>query len=144
MAERGLSFEAVAPTEDQARVLHGLLDQRRHAISHAGQPGYDAHRAFVFAHPYRAWYIVADGDGPSGAVYLTDRNEVGINMVRGLGPDTVRAVLDYVRGAHEPLPPVASVRGAGFFVNVPMSDDALRAALGALGHVEIQTTFRVG
>lgn len=138
-----MHFVEIVPTETQIAALYELLKQRVHKISHAGLPAWEDHAAFVRTNPYRAWYLALEGEKPCGSVYLTENNEIGINLMQPLLPESVEEALQFIQRAHAPFPPIPSVRGAGFFVHVAQSNEALMSALLTLGHPPIQTTFRI-
>lgn len=136
-------FEKVTAQERQIEVLYALLQKRVHIISHARLPDYEDHRQFVCAHPYRAWYLVYCDDEVVGSFYVTNMNEIGIDAAAASDDTVINSILDFVLETHEPLPPIRSVRGRGFFVNVPESNQNLQSTLARLGHTCIQRTFRL-
>lgn len=50
------------------------------AISHEKMPTFEQHAAFVNRKPYKAWYVIMEGNNPVGNIYLTDRNEIGVHI----------------------------------------------------------------
>ena len=68
----------------QVEFLYELLAERDPVanISHREMPSFEQHRKFVESSPYKAWYIVSVGEDPVGATYLTERNEIGISILR--------------------------------------------------------------
>ena len=69
---------------EAAEILWRLLSEREayQSISHKRMPTWIAHRAFVEARPYLHWYLIDCGD-IVGSVYLTDKREIGIAILRG-------------------------------------------------------------
>lgn len=94
----GLTYHLV--TLDDAAFLFALLAERPPAanISHAQMPMWEEHVAFIQSCPYLAWEIIVREPRPEefpeitaqpvGAIYLTDRHEVGIAILssyQGMG-----------------------------------------------------------
>lgn len=80
--------------------LYDLLKERKpwESISHKKVPHYDEHVKFVRSKPYRKWYII-DYKGPVGAIYLTNKNEIGIfierhNQKRGFGAKALAMLIE--------------------------------------------------
>lgn len=65
--------------------LYDLLAERDPAanISHHEMPSYEEHRSFVEWKPYKAWYLIYLGEDRIGSVYLTDKDEIGISLLKG-------------------------------------------------------------
>lgn len=66
-------------------LLWEMLKERTPAqsISHTEMPTEADHKRFVDNHPYSAWYFIVDTDNRDrvcGAIYLTDRREIGIHV----------------------------------------------------------------
>lgn len=63
--------------------LYTLLEQRPSEanISHQRMPGWSQHFAFVSMRPYQAWYFIIHNQERIGAIYLTDRSEIGIDLM---------------------------------------------------------------
>ncbi|MEO0917654.1 MAG: hypothetical protein AAFY31_11845 [Pseudomonadota bacterium] len=138
-----IHFEQVAPTEAQIDLLYNLLAAREHTISHLKCPDRSRHREFVVSHPYRAWHIVKSDDHACGSFYLSQMNEIGINLIDHQSKKTVSGVLEFIEANYDPLKPIPSVRGHGFFINVPSSNKELTQILDTLGHTPIQQTFKL-
>lgn len=60
--------------------LYSLLSERtpQQSISHKQMPSLSEHAAFVQSRPYEAWYMIVDGPGFVGSVYLSKQREIGI------------------------------------------------------------------
>jgi RimJ/RimL family protein N-acetyltransferase len=93
------------------RFLYDLLAQRDPSvnISHKEMPTYEEHVVFIASHPYPYHKIIeVPGDVPGsrqpvGVVYVTPRNEVGIQLARqwcrkGIGSWALKQVLASCRG----------------------------------------------
>lgn len=68
-------------------------------ISHKKMPSFEQHQHFVESAPYRAWYILFRDHEPIGATYLTDKNEIGIAILKshqgnGYGKHAIRMLMD--------------------------------------------------
>lgn len=65
--------------------LFALLREREphESISHKAMPSFADHCAFVAGQPYEAWYLIEADDYVRGAIYLTDRREIGIAIYKG-------------------------------------------------------------
>ena len=141
MTETSLNFAIV--TSADARTLFDLLAQRTHAISHHTMPAFADHAVFVENHPYRAWYLVSEGETPIGSFYLTDQNTIGINLAAKTTPARVAAILAKVAADYAPLPAITSVRQAVFAVNVAAGDTLLHEALAANDATLVQSTYLI-
>lgn len=138
-----LVFEAVGAQARHIDILYDLLKRRAHKISHQTLPSYADHADFVANHPYRGWFIISDETGPVGSVYVTQQNTIGINLDEGKARDCVGPILDKIKSEFEPLPPIKSLRAAGFSINVAPGNHELLSALEACGHHVAQVTFSV-
>ena len=83
-------MELKSVTEDDAKFLHELLEQRegRINISHKSTPSWDEHLEFVKNHDYLSWDIILVNNEKVGNIYLTSRDEIGIfihKKFQGLG-----------------------------------------------------------
>lgn len=135
-------------------VLWELLHERppEANISHMVMPSPDQHRRFVHNHPYRVWYIIWDNDllsgidstDPIGACLLTNRNEVGIAILKkhqrhGYALNALRELLSM----HEPLEAQIAERQGHFIANVSPYNEASINLFKAVGGVHIQNTYRI-
>ena len=76
-------------TPDDSKLLYHLLKERpkQANISHDGNlPIFEEHEVFVKSNPYDHWYIIngfdLGADRDVGAIYITDRNEIGIAVLK--------------------------------------------------------------
>jgi RimJ/RimL family protein N-acetyltransferase len=113
--------------------LYELLEERDPVanISHRKMPTFEQHRAFVESKPYKAWYIVEANVGhmldepiPIGSVYLTDRNEIGIHILKAhqgyhYGKQAVRLLME-MHPSEQFLANIApgNARSIGMFENI--------------------------
>lgn len=114
------------PRPDAVALLFALLEERPPAasISHQHMPGFDEHLRFVRSKPYRRWFVVESGAAGSGreavgAVYATDKNEVGVavlNAHRRHGH--ARAAITELMRQIEPLAAERSARRGEFIARV--------------------------
>lgn len=81
-------------------VLYELLLERTPEtnISHKGMPSLEGHVKFVDSMPYSKWYLIQTDDAYAGAIYLTDRREVGIFIFKlwqrkGIGKAAIEELL---------------------------------------------------
>lgn len=122
---------------DAADLLWLLLAEREphQNISHRKMPTWPEHVAFIQSRPYPHWYLIDVGaDMAAGAVYLTDRREVGVGILRrfrgrGLGK---AAVSDIVRLHPGPL-----------LANINPQNASSIALFHDLGFKLVQQTYRL-
>ncbi len=89
--------------QDCKMLFHLLKDRPNYAnISHNKMPSWAEHVAFVTSDPYKYWYIAEGLNLGStvdvGAVYLTDKDEIGVGVLRkfwhkGYGSSAVREIM---------------------------------------------------
>lgn len=138
------------------RLLWDLLIERpTHAnISHNGRPRFEDHERFVDSRPYRAWYLINADLPPSGfdrpfgwhyagAVYATNRNEIGIAVFHrfqrlGLAAHAIRLLVTQL----PPLPGIAAIRTPYYVANVAPENEASHALFESLGCTLAQLTYR--
>jgi RimJ/RimL family protein N-acetyltransferase len=88
-------------------------------------PTWREHIRYVASRPYPYWYLIyghggkSHIDGFAGSVYLTNRNEIGINLLdiyrgKGLG---IKA-LKYFISTHNPLSRQPGERAGTFLANI--------------------------
>lgn len=136
-----IEFKKVIPCEEQVIALYDLLTLRQHKISHEKKPSFHDHEIFVKSKPYRFWYLVYNGTDILGSFYISNENTIGINIIKNENLDLISSILDMVNKKHSPLPPVKSIRGSFFSVNVPPSNKFLIESLKKLGAKLAQVTF---
>lgn len=66
--------------------LYELLKERdpRANISHKKMPRFEQHVKFVLSKPYSKWYIIEESGKDVGSVYLTENDEIGIFVKKGV------------------------------------------------------------
>ena len=80
-----MNFIDVQPhNEDHLQVLYSLLGERKlwQNISHEEMPSWTSHCSYVQSKPYREWFILFEDESPLGAINLTKKNEIGIQLFR--------------------------------------------------------------
>ena len=132
----------IIPSDEQVVTLYKLLSRRKHRISHQIHPSFESHKAFVMSRPYRAWYIILRDLQPIGTFYISNDNTIGINIIEYESVELVSMILKRVK-KYTPLPPIESVRGGTFSVNVPPSNQFLISSLKELGARVSQISFLV-
>ena len=127
--------------------LYELLAERPQDanISHGAMPTMEQHRQFVHRRPYRAWLLVENADGIRvGAVYLTDRNEVGVAILRQFNRQGLaRAALRALMMAFQPEEPIPAVRPAKFVAHINPANAASIALFEGLGARHIASTYEL-
>ena len=130
--------------EDADVLLYKLLAERPREswISHERLPMFGEHRAFVASHPFRYWLLIAVQAAYIGAIEVTDRNEIGIAVLRqhqrhGYG----RWALRYFFREYQPLPAIHAVRNGCWLVNVAVGNEGSREFFRKMGFSTIQETM---
>ena len=138
-----LNFEAVQQSDEHHNELYTLLKKRIHNISNEEIPTFEEHREFVSSHPYLYWYIIRNKEGESiGDVYIMETNCVGVNLISP-APQNIKAVIEYIKKRHNPLPPIKSVRTAKFHINVSHNHREKIQSLEACDCNKIQITYLI-
>jgi len=77
-----LTLKSVSKKDYQ--FLYDLLKNRnpKENISHKNMPTYREHLEFVKNHTYKKYYIVYKNNIRVGRVYITDKNEIGISLLK--------------------------------------------------------------
>ena len=123
-------------------VLYDLLKSREFFISHNKVPSYIEHKNFVINNPYKAWFIIKDGEEPIGSVYLKNDNSIGIN-VQHQDIDLISWCLNFIKGNYRPEKSVKTIIPDYFYINVPFENKKLKSNLNKLQFKAIQTSFRI-
>lgn len=116
--------------------LYDLLREREPeaAISHKTMPTVRAHTDFVNRQPYLAWYIVEAEGAPVGAIYITDRREVGIQIQQASRrKGYARQAILALRGLHP----------GKLLANVAPGNDRSHALFRSMGGRVIQMTYEL-
>lgn len=114
------------PVPEAVALLFALLEERppEANISHQRMPTFEEHLRFVRSKPYRRWLMVErviDGGDRIGvgAVYATDKNEIGIAILRahqrrGYAREAIVELMRQI----QPLAGESSVRRGKFIARV--------------------------
>lgn len=121
-------------------VLYALLQERTEAqtISHRKMPTCEEHRRFVASHPYKGWWIMEEeGGDPVGAVYLSQRFEIGvfvfaINQRQGYGTEAIKFAHRICREAGERM-----------LANINPANAGSIALFQSMGFKHIQNTYEM-
>ncbi len=122
-------------------LLYKLLQERppEANISHRGMPTMDAHREFVAHHPYAAWYLIMShahlGSPSVGAIYLTQRAEIGIGVLEGYRRAGVAQAAIKALMAKHPRP--------HYYANVAPMNQASHNLFQGIGGELVQLTYKI-
>jgi len=127
--------------------LWKLLEEREDYvnISHERMPTMVEHIRYIDEdNPYRVRYVLALGTKWIGVMYLTVRNEVGIQICRahrgeGWGLEALRWLIS----CHDPLPGKAGIVPNRFVANINPENVASIALFKRLGAELIQHTYQL-
>lgn len=130
-----------------AEITWQLLCERPEAanISHAGNTAREDHDRYISSMPYRAWEIIENEAGVAvGAVYLTNRNEVGIAILKdyhgnGYATDAIKAVM----ARYAPLSAIPGARQGHYVANVAPTNIASQKLFQKLGARLVQFTYKL-
>ena len=137
------SAEMISCSKYHIDVLYDLLKSREFFISHSKVPSYTEHKNFVINNPYKAWFIIKDGEEPIGSVYLKYDNSIGIN-VQNQDIDLISWCLNFIKDNYRPEKSVKTIIPDYFYINVPFENKKLKSNLNKLQFKAIQTSFRIG
>jgi len=125
-------------------VLYELLAERprENFISHERLPTFREHQAFIASHPFMLWLLIESDGVYLGAIEVTDRNEIGIAILRryqgkGCGKEALSLFLD----SYSPLPAIPAIRNGRWLVNVAPSNMQAQSFFLGFGFKTIQLTM---
>ena len=135
-----MKFVDVYLYPDQTKVLHALyvlLGERtkNQSISHKEMPSLDKHIKFVESLPYPHWYLIFandEDDACVGAIYLTQRNEIGIGIFKDCQNNGY---------ASEAIKQLMSLHSCKFLANINPENKASIKLFENLGFKHIQETL---
>ena len=127
-------------------VLWQLLQERPDGanISHNKNTArWEEHVHFVEHHPYRSWMLIQNSFGEFvGAIYLTDKNEIGIFILKAhQRKGYAREAIRMVTSLYPPLPAISGSRRGKFVANIAPGNDVSVALFKGLGAKHIQNTY---
>lgn len=126
--------------------LYWLVAQRLEEpvgnISHSKMPTATEHRAFVEGRPFIHWFLIEVEGEWVGYISSTDRNEIGIVILKdhrghGYATEAIKELLAY----YPPLPAAPSVRLGQYIANINPGNSASIALFSGLGFKHIQQTY---
>ena len=139
-----MKFVPVLDYADATPFLYELLQERpeQARISHEKMPTREEHEHFVEHHPFRFWFLLEAEGNFVGAMEVTDRNEIGIAILRryqgrGYASTALRAFIEMLR----PLPEIPAVRRGQWLANIAMGNDAGKDFFAKCGFRPVQTTW---
>ena len=94
------------------------------------------------SHPYRAWFLIFEGDEIHGSFYIQKDNSIGVNLLRQTG-DIVDAILGYIEGKFDPFEPVPSVIPPFFYINVSHKNSEMHEILIDKGLKPLQISYQL-
>lgn len=122
--------------EHDTRFLYTLLEERPQyaCISHKSMPTYEEHCGFVRSRPYHSWYMIHGPLGVKcGCIYLTDRHEIGIFVLREVaGRGIGKAAIKELMRLHP---------GIMFLANISPTNEISKKLFTSLGFKIIQETY---
>ena len=124
-------YKTVYP--NRYELLYGLLAERTpdQSISHKAMPTWDEHVKFVTHNPYKEWNFIYDNNQVVGAVYVTEKNEIGLGIFKryqGRGYAT-RAVK------------IMKARHGKLYANINPANEASIKLFKKFGAQHIQNTY---
>ena len=68
-------------------LLYDLLAERDETvnISHVSMPERSAHVLYVMKRPHKGWWVILAEGKPVGAIYISERDEIGVSILRAHG-----------------------------------------------------------
>ena len=108
----------------------------------ATMPTWQEHVEFVDSKPYPLWFLLSNGREFVGYVSLTNRNEIGIVILKehrkkGYGSSAVKKLMD----EYDLFPPIPSERVGKFIANInPLNTKSIEM-FERLGFKHIQNTY---
>ena len=138
--ENLIKIVRVKKNDTHISALYELLKKREFNISNNDLPKFSEHKSFVINHPYRAWYLIEIDQIYVGTLYLLKNNCIGI-YIENQNEYFIRKIIKWVLINKKPLPPIKSVRAAGFHINLSPTNKIFSAILEEIGAVPIQVTY---
>lgn len=139
-----IRLQPVTVDEDCMFVLYELLKQRAFKISHDDLPSFEEHCAFVKSNPYRYWAIIHQSQSVVGAVYVTNFNTIGIQLVKcDHYSKMYEFIVSNVAKNISPLPGEKSLISDGFCINVSPLDRLANESLTSMGCELKQLTYKL-
>ena len=84
MANTEIKFKDVDKTDIKFLYCHLKERDPLTRISHKKMPSFEQHSKFVLSKPYTKWYIILEKNKKIGSIYLTEMNEIGLFLKKGV------------------------------------------------------------
>ena len=137
-----LEFIDVYTEPSAIEVLWDILGERSAEndpsvnISHRALPAYADHVKFVESRPYRYWYLLRNHDQWLGYVYITSRDEIGIQLyIEARGAGYGDAALTGLLKMHKPE------MGHQFLANINPRNARSISLFARHGFLHVQDTY---
>ena len=139
-----LKLVKVNKSKLHAKILYKILDNRdtKDSISHTSKPSLEAHIKFINSLPYRHWFIIKRKSEILGSVYVTDNNEISINLLKK-NKKNFNETLNMIITNIKPLPGIPSRRSKQFILNLSPSNKYHIKLLHDFGAKKIQETYLI-
>ena len=133
--------------ESHQQYLWQLLGERKRSesISHRKMPTYQEHVMFVRHSPneYEWWFIIEDEGFPVGAIYLTYRSEIGVQIAlkhrrKGYAREAIQRLIE-MTSIIKNQDPFARTQ---YLANINPDNGASIALFTELGFQTVQMTLR--
>lgn len=129
---------------DAAGILYQLLEERPRGtwISHEKLPARDEHERFVEAHPFVHWYLIDNHGVYVGAIEVTDRNEIGVAILKQYQrKGFAYQALSLFLANHQPLPAIPAIRNGRWLANIAVRNGASKDFFSRMGFLPLQETW---
>ncbi len=129
---------------DAAPFLFELLAERPGYafISHGVMPSRSEHEAFVANHPFRYWYLIDNAGTYVGALECTDRNELGVHILkRHQRKGFAFMALTMFLASHAPLPEIKAVRNGRWLANIAIGNEEAKDFFHRMNFRPLQETW---
>ena len=135
-----LKFQLIEPSDKQIEILYDLLRVRKYSISHTNLPEFNEHKEFVINNPYRVWMLIYQRQIPIGTIYISNDNSIGLSL-KTYSEMLMKIIIKQVVKNYKPLPPIKSLRGKNFHININPSNKELISIFENIGLVHLQSTY---
>ena len=135
-------LQLIEPTDKQIEILYDLLRLREYPISHTNLQELNEHKEFVINNPYRVWMLIYQRQMPIGTIYISNDNSIGISL-KTYSEMLIKSLIKKVVKNYKPLPPIKSIRGKNFHININPANKKLISILEKIGLEHIQSTYSI-
>ena len=137
-----LKLQLIEPSDKQIDILYDLLRVRKYSISHTNLPEFNEHKEFVINNPYRVWMLIYHRQIPIGTIYISNDNSIGISL-KTYSIMLMKSLLKKIVENYKPLPPIKSIRGKNFHININPGDKKVISIIEKIGLVHIKSTYSI-